>query len=214
MKVESRRCAVIGASPETDIEVIRRCLRDDDFIACADGGYVFARKAGREPDLIVGDFDSSEKPENRNGGVIYLPVRKDDTDTMYIVRECLKLGFSDFLLLGMTGGRPDHTFANFCTLSYIAENGAHGCMADGRCVVEVIGTGKTIIENKKDSGFSVFPFGCSKCRLSLKGFEYELEDGELTEDFPLGVSNRIISDKAEVVLTSGKAILFIGNQEQ
>ena len=34
----------------------------DDLIIAADAGYLNVQKAGLRPDVIIGDFDSSEKP--------------------------------------------------------------------------------------------------------------------------------------------------------
>ena len=102
--MDKRRCIVIGSSPETEIDVIRKYLSADDFIACADGGYLYARRLGIRPDLIVGDFDSAKKPKSETARIISLPVRKDDTDTVSVIHECLSHGFDEFLLFGMTGG--------------------------------------------------------------------------------------------------------------
>ena len=52
-----KRCVVIGSSPDTDIETIKKTVKSDDFTVCADGGYLFAEKAGITPQLIIGDFD-------------------------------------------------------------------------------------------------------------------------------------------------------------
>lgn len=55
------RCVIISGSPDTSVEEIKTLCTDDDFIVCADSGYTFARKAGLNPDLIIGDFDSLEE---------------------------------------------------------------------------------------------------------------------------------------------------------
>ena len=129
------RCVIIGASPVCDTEMIKKSVRESDFVVCADGGYKYALMAGIKPDLIIGDFDSAEFPENVKCDIVKLPVHKDDTDTMYCVRECVKMGYKTILLFGMTGGRLDHTFANFCTLLYTAENGVNAKMLDGENMI-------------------------------------------------------------------------------
>ena len=121
--MKNRRCIIIGSSPETGIDTIRRYINENDFIACADGGHIYAEKLGITPGLIAGDFDSSQKPCNTSARVISLPVRKDDTDTVYLVRECVAMGFEEFLLFGMTGGRFDHTLANLCVLYDLSRQG-------------------------------------------------------------------------------------------
>jgi len=211
-RVESEvegRCIIIGASPECDTEIISEKVNQDDCIVCADGGYKYALSAGIEPDIIIGDFDSSEFPENLECEKIKLPVHKDDTDTMYCVRECIDRGYREFLLFGMTGGRTDHTYANFCTLLYLSQRDIKASLFDSENEIFVMTSGKRVIENKKEHIFSIFPFGCEKCTVSLDGFEYGLENGILNAEFPLGVSNVIKSDEAKITLHEGSAICML-----
>lgn len=208
-KLLYKRCVIIGSSPDTDIEIMKKNIKSDDFIVCADGGYLLAQKAGITPNLIIGDFDSSPFPENCNCEVISLPVMKDDTDTNYCVRECIKRGFRDFILMGVTGGRTDHTIANFCTLKYLADRDIVAEMIDSKMLSFVLNEGSKIITAKKGMTFSVFPFGCNFCEITLKGFLYELDRGRLTADFPLGVSNQITDDNAQLIVHNGSVLVII-----
>lgn len=204
-----KRCVIIGASPETDISSIAENVSDSDFKVCADGGITFAKKLGIRPDMVAGDFDSSDFPEDYDGEIIKLPVMKDDTDTMYCVKECLKRGFDEFVLLGMTGGREDHTYANLCTLLYIVRHNCTAKIIGSNREIFVMDGGCAEINNKIGHTFSVFPFSCDKCTVSLKGFLYELDKGVLTADFPLGVSNEITDGTAVITLHEGTAVIFI-----
>ena len=47
---------------------------------------------------------------------IILPHEKDDTDTVYAVKEAVSRGFSDFLLIGVIGDRFDHSLGNISIL--------------------------------------------------------------------------------------------------
>lgn len=208
-----KRCVIIGASPETDIELLKENIRTDDYVVCADGGMLFAQNAGLIPDLIIGDFDSSAYPDDSSCEVIRLPVSKDDTDTIYCIKECLKRGFTVFLLSGMTGGRQDHTFANYCALLYLAKRGASAKIIDREGSCEVLSDSSAFIVDKKDCGFAVFPFGCEKCMVTLRGFLYEIENAELTADFPIGVSNKIVSDRAFVQIDHGSALIMVYNKQ-
>ena len=76
-----KRCIVIGSMP-VDFD-LKNIVQPDDFIFCADGGYVHAQKQGIIPDVIVGDFDSSAQPSETSSKVIKLPCEKDDTDTFF-----------------------------------------------------------------------------------------------------------------------------------
>lgn len=207
--MNTKRCIIIGSSPDTDINVIKDNIRQDDFIACADGGHLYARQLGLIPHLIVGDFDSSDYPDSEKSRIISLPVRKDDTDTVSVVKECLTLGFDEFLLFGMTGGRFDHTLANISVLYHLALLGKKAAVIDDKSTTLVMCQGKTVICGKKNCGFGIFPYACNHIELSLTGFEYDLRCGVLTADYPVGVSNTFTSDSAEIDILSGNAVAVI-----
>lgn len=204
-----KRCIIIGASPDTDTEIIKKYLRKDDFIACADGGYVFACQLGITPSLIIGDFDSSSYPHTIDSKIISLPVRKDDTDTVCVVKECLKIGFDEFLFFGMTGGRFDHTMANISVLYSLAMQNKTAYIIDNKSKIGIMSSGLNIISDCVGYGFGIFPFACEKIELSLSGFKYELDHGTLTAGYPVGVSNTIISKTASIELFSGSAVFII-----
>ncbi len=213
-----KRCILIGASPCTEIEIIKRLYHDGDYVICADGGYLFAEKSGICPDLIVGDFDSSNCPENCKSEIIRLPVKKDDTDMFYAVKEGIRRGCDVFLIFGATGGRLDHTYANFCVLKYLADREIPACIVDGRNEISVLsappfkkGNNEQIIvmRDKVKWGFGIFPFGCESCRISLCGFEYNADNIEIKADFPIGASNRIEEKTAEVHVHDGCAVVIL-----
>ena len=196
--MKTNRCVIIGASPDSKTDDLKRLITSDDFVICADEGYLKAKQADITPHLLIGDFDSSMYPDDCECDIIQLPVQKDDTDTMVCVREGLKRGYRDFLLLGMTGGRADHTFANYSTLLFLAKHGAKGEIADGDWRYRVLLNDVCRITDCKGYHFGIFPFGCESCRVSLKGFLYEGENILLKAEFPMGVSNTISSMEAEV----------------
>ncbi len=204
-----KRCIIIGSSPETDTETIQKNIGKNDFVVCADGGRIFTEKIGLIPDMIIGDFDSSPFPKDFQGEIIKLPKMKDDTDTMYCVKECIKRGYHHFTLFGMLGGREDHTYANLCTLLYLSRCGCTARLVGAEREI-LITESQTKIDHQNGLMFSIFPFGCEKCVVSLHGFLYELEKGTLTADFPLGVSNEIVSDSAIVTVHEGTAVIYIG----
>ena len=208
--MQQRRCVIIGASPITDVAALRRDITPEDYVICADGGYVFAEKAGIVPDLIVGDFDSSRLPSKPVCQIIRLPVAKNDTDMHYCVKEGIRRGFRLFALYGADGGRPEHTFANLCTLLYLAKEGCIGTLEGSSRRFLVMKKGTVSITDEVGTDFSIFPFGCTDCRVTLRGFVYDLETGILNADFPMGVSNTIQSRRATVTVHYGTALLCTG----
>ena len=201
------RCVIVAASPSFDITLLRQTVRTDDFVICADGGYLFAQKAGVKPS-VVGDFDSSQRPQT-DVPIILLPTHKDDTDTMSAIKEGLRRGYREFILLGALGGREDHTFANYSALQYLYENGAQGVLLGKGLQVYYAPAGDFPVHNKEGCVLSVFPFGCAGCTVTHQGFEYELAKQELTSSFPLGVSNVVRSSCAVLTLHQGSALVML-----
>ena len=117
------RCVILSAGPVEDSERLRPLLKKDDWIIAADGGGRLAAALGVKPAGLVADFDSSAPPDT--GGdteIVRLPMEKDWTDTQAAAMLALDRGYRDFLLLGCTGGRLDHTLANIAVLLYLLRN--------------------------------------------------------------------------------------------
>ncbi len=205
----SQRCVIIGAAPGTNTDLLCRMILPDDYVICADGGFTAAMEAGIPVHLLIGDFDSCPQPEPSVCETMVLPVNKDDTDTLFCVREAIRRGYTDFLLLGMTGGRPDHTFANYSVLLYLANRGLHGCIRDEQAQYEVLLNQEARLLQKAGFGFGIFPFGCPECNVSLHGFLYEADRLTLRAEFPMGVSNTVLLDDARIVVHSGSALWML-----
>ena len=199
---------IVGAG-DLSSEDLAALKKENDFIAAADGGYLPLLQAGIRPDLIIGDFDSSEMPET-DAELIRLPVVKDDTDMVYCVKEGLKRGYTSFQLYGALGGRRiSHTIANLQLLSMIHKYGADAVIIDGSVRLFLLGAGdKHIFSGDMKGTLSFFSVSERSC-LSLKGLDYELERGELRRDFPLGVSNHFIEKDAYAEVFEGEVLAVV-----
>lgn len=208
------RCVIISGSPETNPVFIKQAVKPDDYVICADRGYEFASLAGIEPNLIVGDFDSYKEKISVPCEIVKLNPHKDDTDTIYSIDLAFEKGFTDFLLLGALGGRTDHTFANITALLYIADKGGRGVLLSEKERIELLKKGEYFYEEYCGKTFSLFPFGCDSVCVSYKGVEYPLERYTLKSSVPLGISNVFTSEKSEIKIYDGNAILIINLKEE
>ena len=201
-----KRCFIFAAGTFFGL---RERPQPGDFVIAADAGYRACLAAGIEPDLLLGDFDSMEQPEDF-ANVHRSPVEKDDTDTMLAVKTALERGCDEVYLYGGTGGkRLDHTLANLQTLLYLRRRGARGWLYDDDFVWTVIEDERLAIRKGVEWGlFSAFCLGDRAEGIDLTGFQYPLEDATLTPEFPLGVSNHIL--ESEAVITVKKGALAIG----
>lgn len=84
---------------------------------------------GVKPSLIVGDFDSHENPL-LDIETIVLPCEKDDTDTVYGIKQAIARGIDEYLLIGVVGARLDHTLGNVSMLLYLDSLGKKGRIID------------------------------------------------------------------------------------
>lgn len=204
-----KRCVIVCASPEADASFIKRTIRPDDYIIAADGGMKKLNELKIAPDLFVGDFDSYGGYVPEKTEIIKLNTHKDDTDSMHCASVAVELGFKSVILLGASGGSMSHTFSNYSVLSFLADNSVTASMVDKNETVSVLNKGMYSFNNLKSSEFSLFPFGCESVEVSYIGeVEYPASDLTIRENSSLGKSNVFNSDKVEIEIKNGKAIVF------
>ena len=209
--IKDKKCMIIGAAPIVSNKVFEEFDPAEHFVICADGGYDTAVQYGIRPDLIIGDFDSSAITPPEDIRVLTLPVEKDETDTMAAVMVGFKLGYTSFVLTGCLGGeRFDHSIANIHVLQYIANHGGSGVICEEDTKLFVLRGGRIVLTELKGATVSVFPFDGSSCNLTYDGLEYPLYQQNLSSGGTLmGVSNSIVSDRAEIRVNVGCALIVL-----
>ena len=179
-------------------------LTEADYVLAADGGLLHLQALGREPDGVLGDFDSlGYVPANAR----VFPVEKDDTDSMLAVRRGLELGYREFMIYGgLDGDRLDHTVANFQTLQYLAEHGASGYLIGRDYTVTVLRQETARFPESAEGVLSLFCLGPDAEGITLEGLKYSLQNGTLTNGFPLGVSNHFTGAAARITVKKGSLL--------
>lgn len=179
----------------------------DDLIIAADAGYLNVQKAGLRPDVIIGDFDSSEKPST-DTPIETFPILKDDTDTMLAIKYGFNSGYKRFAIYGGLGGeRTDHTIANIQSLAYIADHGGEGFLVGENESFTLIKNSSITLHSEKGKTLSVFAYGGIAEGISIKGAVYETDNLTLTPFFPLGVSNKFKENTAMVGVKNGCVLI-------
>lgn len=203
-------CMVIGSVPMENKGIFEEYNPEDCYVICADGGLANADRFQIRPDLVVGDFDSYQGEPPEEVETIRLKVEKDETDTLAAVKEGIRRGFRRFALLGGLGGeRFDHSYANLCVLQYLCRQGCKAVLIGENCKLFLISEGRLTLNKMQGATVSVFPFGCSSCRVSYIGMKYPLTQAVLHSDNPLGVSNRIEAEEARVSVHNGDALILV-----
>ena len=206
------RCVIFGGMIEEIPTHMADDLKTTDSIICADKGYIYALKNGIKPDLIIGDFDSAKEPEMSDVKIIKLPSVKDDTDLHFAVKEGIKYGFKDFLISGVTGGRIDHTLASFSTLNFLSERGCTCKIVDKDTMAFVVNAALEIKKPEFECYISVFPIG-EKAVIDIIGANYEVSKLEITNTFPVGVSNEFCLDTVQIAVLKGSCLVLIVKKE-
>jgi len=201
-----KRCFIFAAGTFYGLQT--RPDRAEDYVIAADAGYQVCLQENIVPTLVMGDFDSMDAPEGF-GAICRLPVEKDDTDTMAAIKKGLEQECTEFHIYGGTGGkRLDHTLANLQALLYLRRRGARGFLYDHDFLWTVIENESLTIEKTVEWGLlSVFCIGDRAEGVDERGVQYPLEDAVLTAEFPLGVSNHILEEKAEICVRNGALVV-------
>ena len=200
------RCVIVGGADIIDYANIKKYLKADDFAVFCDCGLRHSEGLGLAPSLIVGDFDSSQNP-NLEVETIVLPVEKDDTDTVFAVKEAINRGFTDFLILGTVGQRLDHTLGNVSILKMLYDKGFSALMVDDYCEMVAVGEKPQLIDDSYPY-FSLLNVFGKTTGITIKNAKYPLVDAEISCDYQYGVSNEVIKGKtAEVSVGDGVLLL-------
>lgn len=211
------RCVVVGGAPISCYERARGFIKNDDFVIYCDSGLKHLEGLGAAPALIIGDWDSYDDP-HMDVETITLPVAKDDTDTVYAVREGMKRGFSDFILLGAVGARLDHTLVNVYILTTLANRGCHGMIVDDYSEMELISSckdedgtirpGRATVEDKYPFFSLIAPEG-EACGVSIRNAKFGLDGASIGPDYQYATSNEVLPGKsAEITVEDGRLLLI------
>lgn len=196
-------CYIVGAGDvfEKNINVSQ-----NDYIICADAGFKYKNIFKKEPDLIVGDFDSLGGVPKQNN-VLTAPCEKDETDMMLAFLKGYEKGYRRFIILGALGGkRADHSIANIQLLHYISCKGADAFIVDRERIFTCI-KDKRISFSKHANGYiSVFSLS-DKTEVTIKNLKYELNKHTLYNSTPIGVSNEFKGSESYIEAKDGALLV-------
>lgn len=202
-----KRCVIVGGAGINNYDYIRGRLCADDYIVFCDSGLRHLEPLQVKPSLIVGDFDSHDNP-HLDVETIVLPCEKDDTDTVFAVKEAIKRGFDDFLLIGVVGARLDHTLGNVSILLYLDSFGKKGIIIDDYSEMEIVSNEPAYIENSY-AFFSLLNVSGTAKGITIENAKYLLNNAEITCEYQYGVSNEVLPGKtAKVSILEGKLLLI------
>ena len=209
------KCILIGAGYLTMGELT---VAEDDYVIAVDGGLSYCAILNVEPDLIIGDFDSVSAQEKLAveqlqqtvpEKICRLPECKDDTDMLAAIKRGIELGYKDFRIYAATGGRFDHTLANIQCLLYLKNHGAVGYLVDGTGMILVVQNEAVHFRKELEGTLSLFALTKEAKGVTIRGMKYQMQNGIITNDFPIGISNEFQGKEAEVSVEDGELVCMI-----
>lgn len=212
----SKRAVIVSGGTLYKELVLEMVMESENpCIIGVDRGVEFLHKYGITPSYIVGDFDSvSEEVVTYYKSETHVPVReynpvKDASDTEIAVRLAMTLGCNELVILGATGGRVDHLWANVQILMIPFKAGIDAVILDDQNRIRLIG-GETHLKREEMFGdyFSVFPLGEPVYGFNIQGAKYPLKEHTLTPYDSLCVSNQIEDEEVIIEFNNGVVILM------
>ena len=153
-----------------------------ELMIVADRGLQWAEEMNLRPDIILGDYDSVP------------PERLEK-------------------YLGATGSRMDHMLANLGLLYLCLQAGIPAELVNATNRIRLI---RDTVTLRKDTQFgtyvSLLPYTERVTGITLTGFQYPLQDAELSLGLSRGVSNEIAAETATIQIRSG-ALLVIESRD-
>jgi len=176
-------------------------------IIAADSGMKHASTLGIVPELWVGDFDSAGSELLLDYARVPRQTHdadKDATDGEIAVNEALRLGATEFILIGGLGGQSDHATAHMGLALHLAQSGHRCFISNGDEEAHPLVAGSYDFDFGAQSRLSIIPWSDIK-GLNLTGVKWPLRDKALTLGTSFTMSN-VALGPVKLNFTSGIAI--------
>lgn len=188
-------------------------INADDLLIGADSGARYLISQGLQPDIAIGDFDSVSVDEllvirKRSGQTISCdPIDKNYTDTEMAMRLALDLQPREIVILGALGTRFDHSLANVHLLALAAKQQVRATIFDAHNKISLV-TDQATIDKLGYPNVSLLPLSNRVEGITLTGFQYPLNDEELTIGQSLGISNVLLAPTGKIEIREGLLLVI------
>ena len=191
------RAIIVAGSPE----VIRPPgLRPQpgDLVIGADLGAAHCLRWGWRPSLVIGDLDSLPAAAQ------VVLAAQDETDLELALNHALQAGATIIVIVGVLGGRIDHTLANLLLLTRVDLAALDVCMVDGSQSVRLLRPGHPLtIAGQPGDTLSLIPIGGDATGVTAHHVEWPLTAATLPLGVARGVSNVLCGPSAELYIEHG-----------
>ena len=180
----------------------------------ADGGMRHAAPLGLQPELWVGDFDSTDPALLEHYADVPRdthPTAKDATDGAIALRAALDRGATRIVVIGAFGGpRLDHALGTLTLAVATSERGASVTLTDGRQWGHPLLPDRPLALPAEEPGATLSVIGLSDLAgLTLSGVRWPLEQASVPFGSSLTLSNAVAEGSVSASLEGGRAIVMV-----
>ena len=209
------RAVIVCGAKIKDYEFVSSFFKEGDFFIYCDSGLIhedrFLSEVDTNAGLIIGDFDSYNRPE-RDTEIIELPVMKDDTDSVYAIKEAISRGYRDILIVGAIGDRFDHSLVNAYALMLINDLGASGKIVDDYSEMTLINNRISAEIEPEWRYFSLIAISGTASGVTIKNAKYNLDNATINPKYQYAISNEVAGDEPAKVSVEEGVLLLIKNR--
>lgn len=172
-------------------------------ILCCDGAARHAAALKLEPEFVVGDMDSIQRPLPRWKRTIYwCDFDADRSDFEKALELALDMGCERAYVAGALGGRLDHAMINLAVAERF--HGAIDVILVGQGRAELLGPGRHVLAVPRGATFSLL--AAPAAIVTVKGAKYPLKKAALARG-SRGLSN-VATAKLALTVHEGRVWLF------
>ena len=196
---------IVCSGEDYSPDKIKQYANKSDLIIACDGGFDILTKCGIEPNIIMGDMDSTAMAGaimSAKCEVLRYPPEKDYTDSELAIQKAMTFSPKRIYLFASTGSYADHSLVNiimavrnpFCTI--VTSNASISC--------------KTLpfeFESFIGQRFSLFPTE-NVTNIKLIGAKYQYHNCDI-HSWEYSLGNESIAEKVSVEFDSGSMILIL-----
>ena len=192
-------------------------INENDLIIAADGGSRHCQLLGIQPDILIGDLDSTTEEllqewETDGIQIIRFPAQKDQTDLELALFHAQASGAEEIIVFGAVGGRLDMTFGNLLLLTnqdltvpiqFVCDEEEVQVLRSGESLSLTGNIGDTVSLLSLQPGIS---------NITTLGLKYSLDNEPLEFGLTRGISN--LMEKKQAVIEVNQGLLAVIHTRQ
>lgn len=211
-----RALVVLDGDPLGSDAWIASLAKHADVVIAADGGATRLGKAGRRPDLVVGDMDTLTTDAQRelegHGVMLEIhPSEKAQTDGELALGAAVKRGADEIVVVGAFGGaRLDHMVGNLLLLAH--EDFAAidvSLVTQTATLRSILGPGILELTGAPGDWVTLEPLSAVVRGVATFGLRYPLRHEDLLRGSTRGVSNELTDRRGSLEVRDGLLLVAV-----